>query len=278
MDTRDNDSSAELRAKGAAKDKNMRLVDERGHESLVSESAHTRRGIYLLPNLITSGALFAGFYAMVASMNGHYIAAGMAIIVAMFLDTADGRVARFTGTESEFGAQYDSLSDMVAFGVAPALLVFSFTLSGLGKLGWMVTFVYMACAALRLARFNTDHELASFTGLASPAAAAILASCVWVAHESNPLAGGEVLTRYGMAALTLAAALLMVSPFKYFSPKTLDFRHRVPFIVLVGVVFVFAVILAEPPLVLLLLFSLYALTGPAAALIKFLRGLRKVRP
>ena len=237
-----------------------------------------RRGFFLLPNLITSAALFAGFYGMVASTNGHYIAAGMAIIAAMVLDTMDGRVARFTGTQSEFGAQYDSLSDMAAFGVAPALLVFSFTLSDLGNLGWAVTFIYMACAALRLARFNTDSDLKSFTGLASPAAAAILATSVWILHESDPLAGNELVVRYGLAILTLAVGLLMVSPFRYLSPKAVDLRRRVPFVALVGIVLTFAVVLAEPPRVLLVLFAVYAASGPISAVFRYWRRRRRKEP
>ena len=242
----------------------VRLVDE-------DAPHHSRRGIYLLPNLVTSGALFAGFYAMVASTNGHFVGAGMAIIVALILDTADGRIARFTGTQSEFGAQYDSLSDMAAFGVAPALLVFTYALSGLGKLGWMVTFVYMACAALRLARFNTDNDMKSFTGLASPAAAVIIATSVWVLFEADPGAATDPLVRYGLAALTLTIALLMVSPFKYSSPKMFDFSRRVPFIALVGVVLVLAIILSEPPRVLFVLFTIYALSGPIFHLVRNLR-------
>ena len=156
-----------------------------------------RRGIFLLPNLITSAALFAGFYAIVAGMNGNFIAAALAIYVAMALDTADGRVARMTHTESEFGAQYDSLSDMVAFGVAPGLVAFSWGISTLGQAGWVVTFVYMACAALRLARFNTKGDNDSFTGLASPSAAAIVASAVWVWVD------------YGLGSVTAAGASVM---------------------------------------------------------------------
>lgn len=221
-----------------------------------------RKGIYLLPNLITSAALFAGFYGMVASMNGHYIPACLAVMAALVLDTADGRVARMTGTESEFGAQYDSLSDMAAFGVAPALLVFSYSLSGLGRLGWIATFIYMACAALRLARFNTDSDLKSFTGLASPAAAVILASLVWVLVESYPASVDEAWVPYAITAVTVAVGLLMVSPISYFSPKAIDVGHRVQFLTLVGFVLVFAVVIAEPPRVLLVLFSVYALSGP----------------
>jgi len=234
-------------------------------------TANPRKGIYLLPNLITSAALFAGFYGMVASMNGHYVAACMAVMVALFLDTADGRIARLTGTESEFGAQFDSLSDMAAFGVAPALLVFSYSLSDLGRLGWIATFIYMACAALRLARFNTESDLKSFTGLASPAAAVILASLVWVLVESYPDARNEAAVRYGIAAVTVAVGLLMVSPINYFSPKVIDFNRRVQFLTLVAIVLVFAIIVAEPPRVLLVLFSVYALSGPLASAIRSLR-------
>lgn len=235
-----------------------------------------RKGIYLLPNLITSAALFAGFYGMVASMNGHYIPACLAVMAALVLDTADGRVARMTGTESEFGAQYDSLSDMAAFGVAPALLVFSYSLSGLGRLGWIATFIYMACAALRLARFNTDSDLKSFTGLASPAAAVILASLVWVLVESYPASVDQIWMPYAIATVTVAVGLLMVSPIRYFSPKGIDFAHRVQFLTLVGVVLVFAVVIAEPPRVLLVLFSVYALSGPTYYLAQKLRKDKKI--
>ena len=230
--------------------------------------AKARKGIYLLPNLITSAALFAGFYAMVASMNGHYIPACLAVMAALFLDTADGRIARFTGTESEFGAQFDSLSDMAAFGVAPALLVFSYALSELGRIGWIATFIYMACAALRLARFNTESDMKSFTGLASPAAAVILASLIWVLVEAYPGAVNEPLMRYGIGVITVAVGLLMVSPIRYFSPKVIDVNRRVQFLTLVGVVLVFAIIVAEPPRVLLVLFSVYALSGPVSYLVQ----------
>jgi CDP-diacylglycerol--serine O-phosphatidyltransferase len=221
-----------------------------------------RRGIYLLPNLITTGALFAGFYAIVAGMNGNFSAASLAVFVAFALDTADGRVARLTNTESEFGAEYDSLSDMVAFGVAPALVAFSWGLSSLGQAGWVVTFVFMACAALRLARFNTKGDHTGFTGLASPSAAAIIACCVWTWVE---YVGGEPsrLTASIMAGITLVTGLLMVSNFEYYSPKLINFKGRVPFITLVFVVLGFSILLIDPPTVLLFLFSVYALSGPA---------------
>lgn len=223
-----------------------------------------RRGIYLLPNLITSGALFAGFYAMVAAMNGDYVPAALAIFVAMALDTADGRVARMTNTESDFGAEYDSLSDMVAFGVAPALVAFSWGLSSLGQVGWVVTFVYMACAALRLARFNTKGDSSSFTGLASPSAAAIIACTIWVwVGYTDAIAVPSIATASVVAIVMVLTALLMVSNLAYFSPKMINFKGRVPFITLVLVVLSFSLLLLHPPTVLLVLFAGYALSGPA---------------
>lgn len=143
------------------------------------ERAGLRRGIYLLPNLITTGALFSGFYAIISAMSGALENAAVAIIVAGVLDALDGRIARLTNTQSDFGVQYDSLSDLVAFGVAPAVLMFSWVLSDLGKFGWMAAFLYMACAALRLARFNTKPDNTAFVGLASPMAAGVLATSVW---------------------------------------------------------------------------------------------------
>ena len=162
------------------------LVDE--HEEEVSEGGKTvrRRGVYLLPNLFTTAGLFAGFYAIIAGMRGDYEAASIAIFFAMLLDGLDGRVARLTNTASKFGAEYDSLADMVSFGVAPALVAYSWGLADLGKFGWSVAFIYVACAALRLARFNTQIEVADkawFTGLASTAAAAVIAGTVWVCND-----------------------------------------------------------------------------------------------
>lgn len=234
---------------------------------------HRPRGIFLLPNLITTGALFSGFFAIVAAMNGRYETAAIAIFAAMVLDAADGRVARLTHTESEFGAQYDSLSDMVAFGVAPALVVFAYSLQSLGKYGWVATFIYMACAALRLARYNLHHDNAVFTGLASPAAAAIVAGCVWIVAEPTPLAPGpEGVGAIGLALLTAVVGLLMVAPVEYWSPKLLDLKGRVPFVTLVLVVLAFAVILVDPPRVLLGIAIVYALSGPAAWLLRRARG------
>ena len=229
-----------------------------------------RRGVYLLPNLITTAALFAGFYAIVAAANGEFVKAALAIYSAFILDTLDGRVARWTRSESEFGAEYDSLSDMVAFGVAPALVAFFWALSSLGQFGWVVAFVYMACAGLRLARFNTKGDNASFTGLASPSAAAIIANTVWIWSESAASATG--LAAVGMALVTAVTGLLMVSQFVYYSPKELDLKGRVPFLTLVAAVLVFAIVLSDPPRVLLACFTVYALSGPAMYLWRKYRG------
>ena len=221
-----------------------------------------RKGIYLLPNLFTTGALFSGFYAVVAGMNGHFENAAIAIFVAMILDGLDGRVARLTNTQSDFGAEYDSLADMVSFGVAPALVAFSWALQDLGKVGWVAAFVYRAGAALRLARFNTQLAVADknfFTGLASPAAAAIVAGTVWVFSESG-MPGREI--AWLMAVVVPTAGLLMVSNFRYHSFKGLDLRGKVPFVAMLAVVFVFVIVSIDPAKVLLGVFVVYALSGP----------------
>ena len=241
-----------------AKDSNVRSIDPDGE-------LKRRRGVYLLPNLITTAALFAAFYAIVAAANGHFVKAALAIYAAFILDTLDGRVARWTRSQSDFGAQYDSLSDMVAFGVAPALVAFFWALKGLGQAGWVVAFIYVACAGLRLARFNTSGDNATFTGLASPSAAAIVASTVWIWSET---AGPDpsIMRAIATALMTAAVSLLMVSPFAYFSPKEVHLKGRRPFFALVAAVLIFAVILVNPPLVLLICFGLYALSGPATYL------------
>ena len=253
------------------------MSQENLHRLDVKEGEETRRerirrrGIYLLPNLITTGALFAGFYAIVAAVNTNYIAAALAIFVAGGFDTLDGRVARWTHTESEFGAEYDSLSDMVAFGVAPAFVMFFWGLSTLGQIGWVASFIFLACAALRLARFNTVHDDSFFQGLASPSAAAIIASSVWL-WESWALGTPSPLATATMAAVTILTGVLMVSNFTYFSPKLLNIKGRVPFLALVAGVLFISVIMVEPPLVLLVLFSGYALSGPAQYVFRKLRN------
>ena len=250
------------------------------HVEEVSEGGRRvhRRGIYLLPNLLTTGALFSGFYAIVASMNAHFEAASLAIFVAMFFDGLDGRVARLTNTQSAFGVQYDSLSDMVSFGVAPALVAFSWALSSMGKLGWAAAFVYVAGAALRLARFNTQAATADssfFRGLASPAAAALLAALVWSATDLG--FQGEELPRL-VAALaafvTAGAGLLMVSNFRYQSFKKIDLRRRVPFVIMLLVVLAVGVVTVDPPRILLLVALVYALSGPGQLVVQRVRARR----
>ncbi|MFY0641661.1 MAG: CDP-diacylglycerol--serine O-phosphatidyltransferase [Bermanella sp.] len=220
------------------------------------------KGIYLLPNLFTTGALFSGFYAVVASMNGHFDKAAIAIFIAMILDGLDGRVARMTNTQSEFGAEYDSLADMVSFGVAPALVAFSWSLQSLGQAGWIAAFIYVAGAALRLARFNTQIDTADknyFTGLASPAAAAIVAGTVWALNDYG-VTGEQVSIL--MALVVGATGILMVSNVLYHSFKGFDLKGKVPFVAMLAVVGVFAVVAIDPPLILLAIFLIYGLSGP----------------
>ena len=221
-----------------------------------------RAGIYLLPNLFTTSALFAGFYGIVAAINGRFEAAAVAILVAMVFDGMDGRIARLTNTQSDFGAQYDSLSDMVSFGLAPALVVYQWSLHTLGKLGWVAAFMYTAGAALRLARFNTQVGIADkryFQGLPSPAAAALIGALVWFGDD-NGIRESAFITTTALAA-TIAAALLMVSNLRYYSFKDFDLHGRVPFVTVLAVVMVFVLISIEPPSVLLILFGGYAASG-----------------
>lgn len=219
------------------------------------------RGIYLLPNLFTTAALFCGFFAVLSAMNGQFEKAAVAIFVAMVLDGLDGRVARMTNTQSAFGAEYDSLSDMVAFGLAPSLVVYEWAISDLGKLGWIAAFVYTAGAALRLARFNSQIATADkryFQGLPSPAAAAILAGIVWVGVDKEI---SPVNLSWFVAVLTVGAGLLMVSNLRYSSFKEIDLKGKVPFFSMVVVMLGFAVILLEPPIILFLAFLIYAISG-----------------
>ncbi|WP_420492997.1 CDP-diacylglycerol--serine O-phosphatidyltransferase [Sedimenticola selenatireducens] len=224
------------------------------------------RGIYLLPNLFTTAALFSGFYAVLAAMSGKFEHAAVAIFVAMVMDGLDGRVARLTNTQTAFGAEYDSLSDMVAFGLAPSLVMYVWSLNHLGKLGWLAAFVYTAGAALRLARFNTQVGTADkryFQGLPSPAAAAILAGSVWVAVEYQ-IEGVDV--SYLACFITLISGLLMVSNVRYNSFKEIDFRGKIPFMSVVVMMLVLAVVISQPPTVLFILFMAYAISGPVLTL------------
>ena len=249
---------------------NLLPVDDYEEEVSVDGKTETRKGIYLLPNLFTTGALFAGFYAIIAAMQGKFEEAAIAIGVAMFLDILDGRVARLTNTQSAFGAEYDSLSDMVSFGVAPALVMYSWALSSLGKIGWAAAFIYVAGAAVRLARFNTQAETADkryFTGLASPAAATLLACVVWLSNDLGWV-GNDVPWVISVIAciITVLAGLLMVSNIRYQSFKGFDIKARVPFIVVILMIVILAIILIDPPTVLLSMLTLYALSGPVMGL------------
>ncbi len=229
------------------------------------------RGIYLLPNLFTTGCLFAGFYAIVAAMTGKFEPAAIAIFVAMIMDGLDGRVARLTNTQTDFGAEYDSLADMVAFGLAPSLVMYEWALFNLGKLGWLAAFIYTAAAALRLARFNTQVGTAGkryFQGLASPAAAAVVAGMVWVATDHAQIGADW---RFPAFVLTLATGILMVSNIRYRSFKDLDLKGKIPFVTLTIVVMVFVFISYSPPQVLFTLFLVYAISGPIYTLIRLRR-------
>ncbi len=240
-----------------------------------------RRGIFLLPNLFTTGALFAGFYAIIAGMKGQFELAAIAIFLAMLLDGLDGRVARLTNTQSAFGAEYDSLSDMASFGLAPALVVYQWSLVFMadlgpawGKLGWLAAFIYSASAALRLARFNTQigtTDKRFFQGLPSPAAAAVLVGAIWVC-ETYQISGQDIMLPAFL--LTLITGLLMVSRFAYFSFKDLDLKKRVPFITVLIVMLVFVLVSIETPTALFLIFFSYLISGPLFAIFRWLRKRR----
>ncbi|MEZ7870235.1 MAG: CDP-diacylglycerol--serine O-phosphatidyltransferase [Brachymonas denitrificans] len=240
-----------------------------------------RKGIYVLPNLFTLAALFGGFYSVVMAMNGRFDLATIGVFAAMVLDSLDGRVARLTHTQSAFGEQMDSLSDMVSFGAAPALIAYEWALRPLGRWGWIAAFVYCACAALRLARFNVNTGVVDkryFQGLPSPAAAALVTGFIWLtneiinAHRDVPwfkafielFTGGGILRTdlsWFMFAITLLAGLTMVTNVPYYSFKDFGGKRSVPFALLIGVVLLMAVISIEPPTMLFLLFVLYALSG-----------------
>lgn len=221
-----------------------------------------RRGIYILPNLFTTGVLFGGFYAIVQAMNTRYEQAAVAIFVAMVLDYLDGRVARLTRTQSEFGAEYDSLADVVAFGAAPALVMYEWALRPLGRLGWIVAFAYCAATALRLARFNVNTDVVDkrfFQGLPSPAAAALVAGFVWIVDEFNVQRTEWLL---GLACgVTLFAAVTMVTSVPFYSFKDINFRRSVPFWAVLVIVLALMFVSVSPPIVLFGLFVAYGLSG-----------------
>ena len=240
------------------------------------EPRRRRKGIYILPNLFTLAALFGGFYAIVMAMNGRFDNAAVGIFCAMVLDSLDGRVARMTNTQSAFGEQMDSLSDMVSFGAAPALIVYEWALKDLGKLGWLAAFVYCASAALRLARFNTNIGVVDkrfFQGLPSPAAAALVIGFIWVMDDYGfkGVRGIDWLVWF-TCALTLYAGLTMVTNVPFYSFKDVSLKRSVPFVVTVAIALGIAVITLHPPLVLFGLFTVYGFSGYVVYGIKKSRG------
>lgn len=247
-------------------------------ETPLPEEKQRRRGIYILPSLFTTASLFAGFYAIVQAMNGNFEYAPLAIFIAAILDALDGRIARLTHTESDFGAEYDSLVDMVSFGLAPALIMYEWALSGMGKLGWLAAFIYTAGAGLRLARFNTQVDVVDkrfFRGLPSPAAAALVVGLVWVLH-AHGVPGREI----SIVALiiTVMAGVLMVSNVRYRSFKDVDLRGRVSFMTILSLPLVFVLLFQNPPQVLFLTFLVYALSGPLAFLLRQMQRAEKDHP
>ncbi len=240
------------------------------------------RGLYLLPNLFTTAALFCGFYAIIAALQGRFEPAAVAVFIAMVLDGLDGRVARLTHTESEFGAQYDSMADLVSFGLAPALIMYEWALGTmasmgpfLSKLGWLAAFFYTVMAALRLARFNVqlgNTDKRYFIGLPSPSAAAIVTGLVWFSHDLG-LSGVDML--WPALVITIGAGGLMFSNILYFSFKQVDLRGRVPFISALLVVLTLVLISIDPPKVLFVGFLLYGLSGPALFVIRLRQRARR---
>jgi len=237
------------------------MHEDYAQERVLRKNRIRRRGIYLLPNLFTTAALFAGFYAIVQAMNLTFDQAAIAIFVAMVLDSLDGRVARLTKTQSAFGAEFDSLSDMVSFGAAPALVMYEWVLRDMDKLGWLAAFVYCVCAALRLARFNTMLDVADkrwFTGIPSPAAAALVAGCVWIVDDYNldPLT-----IKWWAWSVTVFAGLTMVSNLKYWSFKSINLRKSVPFVAIFLIAVFIALLSYQPAIVLFACFVAYAISG-----------------
>jgi CDP-diacylglycerol---serine O-phosphatidyltransferase len=226
-----------------------------------------RKGIYILPNLFTSASLFAGFYSIVATLNGDFERAAWAIILSGFCDAADGRIARLTASTSKFGVEYDSLADLLAFGLAPGLLVYEWGLRSYGKWGWSVAFLYVVCGALRLARYNVqidDVEAISFKGLPIPAAAGMIVGTVLIFYkfdQAGPVEHPAVLL------LVFLLAILMVSSIKFSSFKELDLRRRKPFPVLLAIIVLLILIVNEPQIVGFTLVLLYVLHGPVLSLV-----------
>lgn len=242
------------------------------------EASRRRRAVYLLPNLFTTAGLFAGFYAIVAAMGEKFHIAAIAVIIAMLLDGIDGRVARMTGTQSEFGAQYDSMADLVSFGLAPSLVMYKWSLVSMaqlggqwGKIGWLAAFFYAAMAAMRLARFNVQIgqvDKRYFYGLASPSAATLLVSFIWLAEDLGW--SGDVLWVPALV-LTVAAGALMVSPVLYYSFKDVKRKDRIPYLGILLVVLALILVAIDPPKVIFLVFFAYAISGPVQWAVRFRR-------
>jgi len=238
----------------------MSGFDTDRHENL-------RRGVYLLPNLLTTGGLFAGFYSIVATMNGNFLVAGWFILVAAVFDGLDGKVARMTNTTSKFGVEYDSLADLVAFGVAPGLMMYAWALKPFGKLGWLAAFLYVVCGALRLARFNvqiTTVESKRFVGLPIPAAAGMAASLVIFFHH---LGGTGTIRKVSVLVLIYVLAALMVSNIRYYAFKDPELVRRQPFGFLVLAIIFIIVIVAQPEIMIFSLACIYVASGPLGSLI-----------
>ena len=233
------------------------------------------KGVYLLPNLLTTAALFSAFYSIIASTQGRYEVAALSIFIALVFDGFDGRIARLTNTQSEFGAEYDSLSDLMAFGLAPALLAYHWGLIQLGKVGWMISFIYVACTALRLARFNVQIgkvDKKYFIGLPSPTAASLVAALIWFCVDRN---WSLEVVQIPVALMVVSAGFLMVTNFKYSSFKEVDLAGRVPFFAILIMVFSFALIFIDPPLWLSLFCLIYAFGNPVVRLGAMLKSLKK---
>lgn len=236
-----------------------------------------RKGIYILPNLFTLAALFGGFYAVVMAMNGRFDQAAIGVFWAMVLDSLDGRVARLTNTQSAFGEQMDSLSDMVSFGAAPALIMYAWGLTGLKNLGWIAAFVYCACAALRLARFNTNLKVVDkryFQGLPSPAAAALVMGFIWMMHDYEVTVASHGWLAWVSFALMIYAGLTMVTNVPFYSFKDVSFKRSVPFVVIVAIALGIALVNVDPPRVLFGVFCVYGFSGYAVFFWRLLKGRR----
>lgn len=258
------------RADNQADNRRHKMIDDEvNHEPHIKRKS-IKKGVYLLPNLITSASLFGGFYSIIAALDGQFENAAIAILVSAVLDGLDGRVARLTGSTSKFGVEYDSLADLVAFGLAPGILIFTWALRPFGRYGWLAAFLYVVCGALRLARFNvqiTTIESKRFNGLPIPAAAAMVCATVLLFFY---IGKGEELTRHiTVLVLIYALAFLMISNVKYYSFKQLNLSQRMPFRLLVGLILLFLAVAAQPNIMLFLLIFGYVISGPITTFLDY---------